>query len=129
MVRKPLVIALCCWFLAGCGSTPAHSAYFIVTFVPGTVEPSVQGRQALANAVREAGRPGFALVTALAPPNDPAALELARRRSDGIAERLVKAGIDGTVVSTEIETVDAHAFALRKDDLVIQFGYGVKRPD
>lgn len=122
-----MLLAAGCW-----SSTVPHSAYFIVTFRPGTQEPSEQGKTALANALGAARdqKPGFVVIVGSAPAAaaGSAAGNLARQRADAVAAALVKAGVDGRVISKDIRAVDEKSFAERQDNLIIQIGYGKEAP-
>jgi len=109
--------------LAGCGSSTPHSAYFMVTFQPGTPTPSDEGAEALDNAVEEASHshPRQITIEAAAPAQGEDALAAARAKA--IEDEFTDAGFDEAIIHVELRP--ASNYAASKDDFIIDLAYGV----
>jgi hypothetical protein len=129
-VRKLNLLAITVVLVAGCGSGPPHSDYFIVTFVPGTPALSDAGTTALDNAVNEAKRdhPGMVNINVVVPAQVTDAASLAQQRIEFLTQAFLKGGIAITVLHADIGTVDDQNFALRKDSAIVKLGFGISAP-
>lgn len=126
--KRLIILALCCVPLWGCGSAPPHSDYFMVTYRPGTPEPTVEGRHALADAAMTAasGSPGEVLIDGVtdAAPESTAAAALVRQRVAAVTQELTKAGVAAGIIHARLRAVGEKEFAPRKDSLTIQVMFG-----
>jgi hypothetical protein len=128
-VKRLIILALCCVPLSACGSAPPpHSDYFIVTYRPGTPDPTVEGRHALADAVMTAasGSPSEVLIGGAVDtaPASAAATALVRQRAAAVTQELTKAGIGAGIIHTRLREVGGNEFAPRKDTLTVQVVFG-----
>jgi hypothetical protein len=109
--------------LAACGTTPPHSEYFVVSFLPGTPSPSAEGVDALGNAVADArgSHPREVVIEIAAPPpgGEPA---LDNARVAAIAKEFTLRGIDANTIHAEPRHVDN--YAAEKDTVVVRLAYG-----
>jgi hypothetical protein len=124
-----IILALCCVALSGCGSASSpHSDYFIVTYRPGTPEPTVEGRHALADAVMTAasGSPSEVLIEGAidGAPDGSAATALVRQRVAAVTQDLTKSGVAAGVIHPRLREVSENEFGPRKDSLTVQVVFG-----
>lgn len=129
-MNKQIIVALCCLTLGGCGlfgpAAGPHSDYFIVTFRAGTLEPSDDGKVALANAVREAGSASRVMIEGAVndSPSNADNGALLQQRAAELEEALAKAGVSGRAVQLRLREVGDAEFANRKDSLIVQVEFG-----
>lgn len=129
LAGRLIVLALCSLLLAACGSTPPHSDYFIVTFTPGTADPSAAGKQALANAVAEAKRASYIDITGAVPGADDPGGAMIERRVNRVVAALLKAGVEKRAIAESFRAFGPAGFAATKDNLILQLGYGERPSD
>ena len=127
-MNRLIILALCCIPLLGCGTgSSPHSDYFIVTYRPGTPEPTAEGKQALAEAVNAAsGSPsGVAIDGAIdTAPGSADATALVRQRAAAVTQELTKAGVAAGLIHPRLREVSDQEFAARKDSLIVQVLFG-----
>jgi len=111
--------------LAGCGTTPPHSEYFVVTFLPGTPAPAQEGVEALAHAVDEARRahPSDIAIVGAAP-GEGAQPALADARAKTIEAAFTKAGIDSKIIHVAINPAVEQDYAARQDSFIVRLAFG-----
>lgn len=111
--------------LGGCSSTPPHSDYFMVPFVPGTPAPSETGLSAINGAINAAKRtpPTFIIIDgAVAPGTAEPTLE--KERADAVFAAFAKAGVDTRRIKVELRPSSEKGYEERKDSLIVQLAYG-----
>lgn len=129
-MNKQIIVALCCLSVAGCGlfgpGAGPHSDYFVVAYRAATLEPTDDGKVALANALREAG--GASRVMIEGSVNDsPANADngaLVQQRAAELEQELARAGIAAGQVRLRLREVGDAEFANRKDSLIVQVEFG-----
>jgi hypothetical protein len=109
--------------LAACGTTPPHSEYFVVSFMPGMPAPTDEGVDALGNAVAGArnSRPREVVIEIAAPPQggEPA---LDDARVAAITKEFARRGIDAGTIHAEPRHVDN--YAAEQDTVIVRLVYG-----
>lgn len=125
MMKKLTLLCALAAPLAGCGSGPPHSDYYIVAFLPGTPAPSEPGLEALDNAVQEAvhAPPRLIAIDGAAPAGETEP-GLVKQRTDAVFAAFAKAGVDTTHVRFDIHPMAEKDYAERKDSLIVQLAYG-----
>jgi hypothetical protein len=131
-VNKLITVAFFCVLITGCGGpSSSHSDYFIVGFLPATLEPTADGKIAVGNALHEAG--GATRVTIEGAVNDsPSNAEngvLVQQRAAELEQSFVKAGLAARQIKLHLREVGDGEFANRKDTLIVQVGFGSEPED
>lgn len=116
--------------LAACSfGTPPHSEYFVLTYLPGTVDLTAEGKQALANAARSASSGSAVLIRGVSDAAlDPHAQGMIRLREKAVTDALVAAGAPIEVIRVDNRAVSEAEFANRADSLIIQVMFGAAPP-
>ncbi|HUZ73843.1 MAG TPA: hypothetical protein VMU87_12730 [Stellaceae bacterium] len=125
-MKRLTVLILVAFVAASCGfDEPAHSDYFVVTFLPDMPALTQEGNRALHNAVNEAGRhrPNFIAVSGASPGPGPTPA-LTQQRLDAITKAFVGDGVNAALMRIELAQYGATAYAERKDGFIIRLAYG-----
>jgi hypothetical protein len=128
-VTKHIIVALSCILLSACffSSEPTGAShYFIISFQTATLEPTADGKIALASAMREAGGATSVMIDGAlndSPANAENGVVIQQRVAD-LEQQFVKAGVPAAAVKPRLREVGDIEFANRKDSLIVQLQFG-----